>query len=136
MKIGLLKKLEIEIEKQTATEDQKFQPGKTYTEGSVQRHILGLHDEFADSWRICGDFLCIEIDPQDVDDSNYDIDQEKVKEYTKRLWTEPNTPPIVLNFEGDIIDGGHRHAAAKLLGTSILALVQIEDSQEDPDEES
>lgn len=113
------------IAKQVAI--SKFAQNTLYGEGDIQRHILSHHQEFVDHWRICGDFLCLELEPKLIRPSTHNIDKGIVQEYAK-LSSSP--PPIVLDFDGDFIDGGHRHAAALLKESpKILTLVQITDGQ-------
>lgn len=111
-------------------------PGHRYSDGDVQRHIMGMHDGFEDSWRICGDFLCMSVSVADIDDSVYAIDSDTVDEYAALIQDGSLPPVIVLDYEGDFIDGGHRHLAAKVAGSShVIALIQIENVQEDPDDD-
>jgi hypothetical protein len=61
---------------------ENFIPGQRYGDGIVQRHILHYHGNgFSDFFRICGDFLCIEIDPALIEESEWDIDPELVEKY-------------------------------------------------------
>jgi len=113
-----------------------FIVGKRYSDGDVQRHIFSLHREFADSWRICGEFLCVAVNPSNIDESSYSIDDDVVAEYAGMIRCGSVPPPIVLDYDGDFIDGGHRHASAIMAGlTEIVALVQVEDIQDPPDDE-
>ena len=114
-----------------------FLAGCIYGDGDVQRHILGIHRDFADSWRLCGDFACVLLPPARIDPSSYSIETDTVDEYASRIRNGSVPPPVVLDYDGDFIDGGHRHAAALAAGAGeMLALVQIADIQEDPDEEN
>lgn len=114
----------------------KISEGFRYSDGDVQRHILRLQGGFEDSWRICGDFVCVLVSPVKLEASQYTINPSDVDEYACLIRKGSLPPPIVVDYDGDFIDGGHRHAAAIEAGLdSLLALVQVEDLQESPDED-
>jgi hypothetical protein len=95
--------------------------GRYYGDGDVQRYVHDLHKEFVDDDRIDGTFLMMEIDPASIESSEWDIDEEKVQEFSE-LTTE--IPPIVLDEDGSIIDGGHRLEAAKMLNMSTIKVLK------------
>lgn len=132
-RVGFLSKLGLSVPAEPARADVgPFVVGRRYSEGHVQRHILRLHRDFADSWRICGDFLCVSVPADAIEGSSYSVDDDTVSEYAQMIRCGSLPPAIVLDYDGDFIDGGHRHAAAILAGSNeILALVQISDIQED-----
>ena len=62
------------------------------------------------------------VDPNIFGESEWYIDEEQVEEMSK---SSAQYPPIVYNTDGDVVDGNHRIAAAKLRGDSdILAFIQ------------
>ena len=99
-----------------------FQVGKYYSDGDVLRYVMSQHEDFEDDDRITGAFKCVEMNPKDIEESEYFVDAEQA-EWLSR--SDKPYPPIVLNSWGWIIDGGHRLEAAKLRGdTKIKVLIQ------------
>ena len=99
---------------------QEFEVGKTYDAGDVYNYILSQHEDFEDDDRVYGTFKCLEMNPQDIEDSEWDVSDHKVK---KLMTITQPFPPIVLNKFGWIIDGGHRLAAAKLRGDAKIKVL-------------
>ncbi len=101
---------------------QEFEVGKSYDSGDVFNYILSQHEDFEDDDRLYGTFKCVEMNPKDIEESEFNIDDDKVERLSKSVRI---FPPIVLNSFGWIIDGGHRLAASKLRGdTKIKVLIQ------------
>jgi hypothetical protein len=86
-----------------------FQVGKYYEDGDVLNYIHGQHGEFADDDRVSGVFQCIEVDPKTIPESEWHVEPEKVNQMIKM---PRDIPPIVVDKQNNIIDGGHRLAAA------------------------
>lgn len=101
---------------------RNFPVGKLYKEGDVHKFILNIHKGFEDDFRVNGKYKLSWVSPNTLPDSEWDVDETKVDELaaiTNQL------PPIVVNKNGDIVDGGHRLAAAKKTGKNkILAFIQ------------
>ena len=82
---------------------------------------MSQHEDFEESDKVDGIFKCMEVDPKTLDDSEFHIDDEKVK----LLSTSSRPyPPIVLNQFGWIIDGGHRLDAAKIRGDKKIKVLK------------
>ena len=111
---------------------ESIQEGLKYGDGDVHRYILKLHGrEFADAWRIAGNFFCVEICPSKLNESEWSIDDEKVEKYVSFIKAGSPVPAVVVDYHGSFIDGGHRHAAALLAACpKIRVLVQIENEQD------
>jgi len=102
---------------------QEFEVGKTYDAGDVHNYVLSQHEDFEDDDRISGTFKCVEMNPNDIEESEYHIEMSDVEQLSR---SNRPYPPIVLNSWGWIIDGGHRLEAAKLRGDlKIKVLIQM-----------
>lgn len=90
---------------------EDFQVGKYYSDGDVLNYIYGQHGEFSeeDSERVTGIFQCIEVDPKTIPESEWHIEPSKVDMLSQ---SARDFPPIVIEKDGTILDGGHRLAAA------------------------
>lgn len=66
-------------------------------------------------------FVCLEMNPNDIEESEWHIDDDKIRQLSQ---SKKPFPPIVLNSNGWIIDGGHRLAAAKLRGDSKIKVLK------------
>jgi hypothetical protein len=100
-----------------------FQVGKYYSDGDVLDYIYGQHGEFADDHRVTGIFKCIEVDPNTIPESEWHVEPAKVDVLAG---SQREFPPIVVEKDNTIIDGGHRLAAAVQRGIpKIKVLKQI-----------
>jgi hypothetical protein len=99
----------------------EFRVEKYYSDGDVLRYILSQHPDFEEHDKVDGIFQCMELNPKDLDPSEFHVDDDKVKELSKS--TRPY-PPIVLNQFGWIIDGGHRLDAAKIRGDKRIKVLK------------
>jgi len=95
--------------------------GKFYEDGDVLRYILSQHHEFVDDDRVEGIFIFVERDPNDIDESEWDVNDWKVEHLAK---SNKEYPPIVIDANDRIIDGGHRLAAAVKRGDKTIKLFQ------------
>jgi len=101
----------------------KFEDGKIYDGGVVQRYIHAMHSEFQDDDRIADYYVAKLLKATSLLDSPWHIDKKKVKAYVEK---GPPFPAIVVDDGDDeIVDGGHRLAAAKLLDSDIMVLRPI-----------
>jgi len=101
----------------------EFYVGEKYDSDAVFHYVMSQHPGFEDDDRIYGVFQCLEMNPKDIEESEYVIDDDKVEQLAR---SDKPFPPVVLNSFGWIIDGGHRLSAAKLRGDSkIKVLKQI-----------
>ncbi len=117
-----LKSLLPEWFKPTVDVGQEFEVGKIYDADDVYNYILSQHEDFEDDDRVYGKFKCLEMNPKDIEESEWDTSEGKIEILAQ---SAKPFPPIVLNSFGWIIDGGHRLAAAKLRGdVKIKALIQ------------
>ncbi len=92
---------------------QDFEVGKTYDEGDVYNYILTQQEDFEDDDRVYGNFKCVEMNPKDIEESEFHIDWQQVEQLSR---SNKPYPPVVLNSFGWVIDGGHRVEAAKKRG--------------------
>lgn len=99
-----------------------FKIEKLYDEGFIQRYIFSQHHDFQDDFRINGNYKLISINPNNIEKSEWEIDNEQVLALSK----SPNQyPPVVMNKDNDVVDGGHRLEAAKIRGDKeILVFLQ------------
>ena len=99
-----------------------FQIGKYYSDGDVLRYIMSQHEDFEDDDRVSGVFKCVEMNPKDIEESEWNTSDGKIDFLSK---SNRPFPPIILNSFGWIIDGGHRLESAKLRGDKkIKVLIQ------------
>jgi hypothetical protein len=98
---------------------RNFEVGKYYSDDDVQRYVINLHEDFEDFHRIDGVYKLIHINPIEIDSSEWDIDDDKVNEYAA---ISTQFPPIVIDQNGSIVDGGHRLEAAKQRGDDYIAV--------------
>lgn len=100
-----------------------FQIGKYYSDGDVLNYIQGQHNNFEDDDRVSGIFICLELNPNDIPESEWDISDDKVNILSKSIKA---FPPIVIDKKMNIIDGGHRLLASIKRGDKkIKVLKQI-----------
>ena len=99
-----------------------FENGKIYDGGVVQRYIYSMHDDFQDDDRIDDYYQAKLVKSSSLQDSEYHIEDDKVDRYAEMGGP---FPAIVMDATGDIVDGGHRLAAAKSLNADIMVLVPI-----------
>ncbi len=109
------------LRKQKLFDPDVFKIGKYYSDGDVLRYIMSQHEDFEDDDRVAGIFKCIEMNPKDIEKSEYNINPTKVGVLVK--YKKP-FPPIVLNSFGWIIDGGHRLEASKLRGDKKIKVLK------------
>jgi len=111
---------------------KKFKLNGVYQDGDVLNYIHSQHDEFEDDDRVDGNFQLIAVDPNSIEDSEWSISDTKVQSLSQ---SDKQFPPIVIDDQGSIIDGGHRLAAAKLRrDKQILVFKPVKKSlTEDPD---
>ena len=103
--------------------DNDWNVGQRYIDWDVLVYVQNMHAGFGDDHRIHGYFDCLLMNPKNIPESQYMIDDDKVNDMAK---LETNFPPIVVDKNLDIIDGGHRLAAAVLRGdTKIRVLKQV-----------
>lgn len=88
---------------------RKFKVDAFYSDGDVYRYVLALHPEFDNEDRIDGVYKLVEMNPANIDESEWDVSEAKVSRYAA---LPGEYPPIVVDNLGCIVDGGHRHAAA------------------------
>jgi hypothetical protein len=101
---------------------KKFKVNGYYRDGDVLRYIYSQHKEFEDDHRVKRIYKLISIDPNKLEPSEWEIDDYKVEDLSKS--NEPY-PPIVINKNKSIVDGGHRLEAAKVRGDKeILVFLQ------------
>jgi hypothetical protein len=101
---------------------QNFKLGKLYSDGDVLLYIHSQHNEFEDDDRVDGVYRLQLVDPNIFSESEWAFDEDHAEEMSK---SAKQYPPIVYNTDGDVVDGNHRIAAAKLRGDSdILAFIQ------------
>jgi hypothetical protein len=100
-----------------------FNIGKHYSDGDVLRYIHSQHADFIDDDRVNGVYLFTEINPRSIPESTWYIDDKKVVCLSQ---SKNEYPPIVVNKYNEIVDGGHRLAAAVLrCDTKIKVFKQI-----------
>jgi hypothetical protein len=103
--------------------DNDWNVGQKYSDWDVLVYVQNMQHEFADDHRVSGYFNCLMMNPRDIPESPYEINDEHVAELAA---TREPFPPIVLDKHLDIIDGGHRLAAAVRRGDrEIKVLKQI-----------
>ena len=126
-----LKKLPSGIHQQQPADWTKFKLNGVYGDGDVLRYVQSQHDGFEDDDRVDGNYRLQAVDPNTIQDSEWHIDDEMVQSLSQ---SKKQFPPIVIDKHGSIIDGGHRHAAAKLRGDKkILVFKPTMDINEGPD---
>jgi len=101
---------------------REFPIGSLYGEGDIHRFILTIHRGFEDDHRVNGVYQLKWVNPIHLMDSEWYIDDDKVQ---SMISSDTNMPPIVVNKDGDVVDGGHRLMAAKKTKKNrILAFIQ------------
>lgn len=106
-----------------AYKNYAFEDGKIYDGGIVQRYIYAMHDDFEDDDRIGDYYQAKLVKSTSLQDSAYHIDDDKVDRYAEM---GAPFPAIVIDETGDIVDGGHRLAAAKSVGADIMVLRAVQ----------
>jgi hypothetical protein len=101
--------------------DNDWNVGQRYDASDVLIYVQNLHGGFEDDDRITGYFDCILMNPRNIPESSYMIDDDKVDDMA-RLDTE--FPPIVVSRNLDIIDGGHRLAASVKRGDKEIKVLK------------
>ena len=102
---------------------RNFKVGKFYSDGDILNYVKSLHEDFYDDDRIEGVYKLTEISPDDIGESEWEIDDWKVDEYANK---STEFPPIVIDSDGNIIDGGHRLEAARIRGDEkILVFIPV-----------
>jgi hypothetical protein len=101
--------------------DDDWNDGQRYDASDVLIYVQNLHGGFEDDDRITGYFDCILMNPRDIPESSYMIDDDKV-DAMARLDTE--FPPIVVSRNLDIIDGGHRLSASVKRGDKEIKVLK------------
>lgn len=94
-----------------------FVLGKFYNDGDIQRYIYSQHSGFEDDDRINGVYQYLELNPNSIPESEWDINDDKVEMLSK---STKEFPPIVINNDNQIVDGGHRLAASKIRGDKTI----------------
>lgn len=122
-----LEKLRIKIpQREIQTQwPNNLEKGTLQDAGVVQRLIHAIHPGFEDDWRIQGPFLRVDLDPWKIPESEWETDEEKIAKFLARLTQGEIPPPVVIDYLGNFIDGGHRHAAARLARKTLRCLIQI-----------
>jgi len=116
-----LKSLLKEIKKGNPSMGERFQVGESYSDYDVLMYIMSQHEDFEDDYRVSGTFKCLEMNPKDIEESEYNIEDSDVELLIR---SGQPYPPIVLNKFGWIIDGGHRLEAAKLRGDEKIKVLK------------
>lgn len=99
-----------------------FKINSYYQDGDVLRYIYSQHEDFEDDDRVDGIYHLIKIDPNRLEPSEWEIDDYKVEDLSK---SNDQYPPIVVNKNKSVVDGGHRLEAAKVRGDNqILVFMQ------------
>ena len=109
------------ISKRIPPKSDDFVVGKYYDAGDVLDYVMDNHGDFWDFDRVEGVFKCEDVDPKSIEESEWHIDDYKVKQLSQ---SKRPFPAIVVDINGSIIDGGHRLAAAVLRGDPKIKLLR------------
>lgn len=96
---------------------RNFVVGKFYSDGDVLRYVLNLHEDFEDEDRIEGIYKLEKMHPQDIESSEWNLDDDKLEDFSS---LNTQSPPIVIDRNGSIVDGGHRLEVAKQRGDDYI----------------
>jgi len=106
----------------------KFKINGIYSDGDILRYIHSQQREFKDDDRVDGNFQLLLVNPNTIRESEWYISDDMVADLAS---SSKQFPPIVIDRQGSIIDGGHRLAAAKLRGDkNILVFKPTQELQE------
>jgi NUDIX domain len=103
---------------------EEFKVGKAYSEGDVLYYLKSIHkayDGFERDDEVEGVYKCLEMNPNDIPESEHHTEAEWIDTLSRHKDRE--FPPIVVNKNMDILDGGHRLAAAKLRGDKTIKVL-------------
>jgi len=116
-----MKDLGNNVVKRIPPKSDDFVVGKYYDAGDVLDYVMDIHGDFWDFDRVEGVFKCEEVDPKSIEESEWHIDDFKVKQLSQ---STRSFPTIVIDVNGSIIDGGHRLAAAVLRGDQKIKVLR------------